>query len=44
MTDKQIMIDFNFEEWFNYNHKLIQDLKERIFNKEQECEVENGNN
>ena len=38
-----IKINFKFEEWFNYNNKLIQDLKERIFGKENEtseCEAE----
>lgn len=32
----EIKINFNFEEWFKYNIKLIQDLKERIFDKENE--------
>lgn len=37
---KQIIIDFNFEEWFNYNHKLIQDLKEKIFSEYEEAQNE----
>ena len=40
----EIKIDFNFEEWFNYNNKLIQELKKRIFDKDNEQQLIERNN
>lgn len=39
-----VKIDFNFEEWFKYNNKLIQDLKERIFDKDNKQQLTERNN